>query len=191
MDAPEIPDAGNDPLNRRISIIVALSATFLSICNVKDSNICQAMQQAQAESIDTWNYFQSKSTKGHLAEAAAAELEAIAVSVHEPEGLKAVEALREKWKADAARYEADKKGVEEKARAAEARYQALNFRDDQFDIAEASLSLAVALRGVTALTRQKWLLWVGASFAAFGALMGVCGFAGLPLHPDFLANWLS
>ncbi len=186
-----MPNAENDPLNRRISIIVALSATFLSICNIKDSNICQAMQQAQAESIDTWNYFQAKSTKGHLAEAAAAELEAIALSIHDPEGLKAVEALRSRWKADAARYEADKKGVEDKARAAEARYAALNLRDDQFDMAEASLSLAVALMGITALTRERWLLAVGAAFALFGALMGVSGFAGLPIHPDFLAAWLS
>jgi Domain of unknown function (DUF4337) len=184
MDAPELPNAESDPLNRRISIIVALSATFLSICNVKDSNICQAM-------IDTWNYFQAKSTKGHLAEAAAAELEAIALSIHDPEGIKAVEALRARWKADALRYEADKKGVEDKARAAEAHYAALNLRDDQFDMAEASLSLAVALMGITALTRQRWLLAVGAAFALFGALMGVAGFTGLPLHPDFIAAWLS
>lgn len=56
---------------------------------------------------------------------------------------------------------------------------------------EASLSLSIALMGITALTGQKWLLVLGAAFAAFGVFMGGCGFFGLSVHPDFLARLLS
>jgi hypothetical protein len=189
MDAPEIPDAENDPLNRRISIIVAISATFLSVANVKDGNVVQAMQQAQADSIDTWGYFQAKSTKQHVAEATVAHLEAVAASQATPN--EKIDALIAKWKGDVTRYEADKKELQEKAQGAMATYNALNVHDDQFDMCEASLSLAIALMGITALTRQRWLLALGMVFAGFGVLMGVAGFAGWGLHPDIIAGWLS
>jgi hypothetical protein len=38
---------------------VAILATFLGICNVKDDNVVQAMLAAQAEKIDQWNFFQA------------------------------------------------------------------------------------------------------------------------------------
>lgn len=181
----------NDPLNRRISIIVALSATFLTICNIKDGNIVQAMGSAQAEGIDDWAYFQAKSTKEHVGQAAVAQLTALEATVTDPDAKRSVTALVTQWTSDVARYETEKHEVEAKAKAAAARYDALNLRDDQFDMAEASFSLAIALMGVTALTRQKWLLAFGGVFAAFGSFMGIAGFAQLPFHPNLLAAWLS
>src|SRR5206468_4131749 len=59
----------NSPLNNIIAVLVAVTATFMALCNIKDSNITQAMQQAQAGSLDQWSYYQSKSTKQNLAEA--------------------------------------------------------------------------------------------------------------------------
>jgi len=38
-------------LNTLVAISVALLATFMGICKVKDDNIVQAMQQAQAERL--------------------------------------------------------------------------------------------------------------------------------------------
>ncbi len=42
-------------LNTLVAISVALLATFMGICKVKDDNIVQAMQQAQANKIDKEN----------------------------------------------------------------------------------------------------------------------------------------
>src|SRR5919204_4538129 len=55
-------------LNSAVAILVALAATFMALSNVKDGNVTQAMTQAQAQAVDTWSYYQSKSIKGHLAE---------------------------------------------------------------------------------------------------------------------------
>jgi hypothetical protein len=63
--------------------------------------------------------------------------------------------------------------------------------DDQFDMAEAMLSVAIALFGVTALTQKKWLLAVDGLFAGFGTLLGFAGFLGWNLHPDWLARLLG
>src|SRR6478752_3785569 len=60
--------AKESALNSKVALFVAISATFMAICNVKDGNIVQAMSQAQAHSIDSWSYFQAKSTKQSIAE---------------------------------------------------------------------------------------------------------------------------
>jgi hypothetical protein len=44
-------------LNPAVAITVALLATFMGICKVKDDNIVQGMQQAQADKVDHWSYY--------------------------------------------------------------------------------------------------------------------------------------
>src|ERR1043166_7237928 len=63
----EVGDARSG-LNTTVAVIVAVSAAFVALCNVKDGNIVQAMAQAQANSVDAWSYYQAKSTKQHIAE---------------------------------------------------------------------------------------------------------------------------
>ena len=46
-------------LNTLVAVTVALLATFLGVCKVKDDNIVQAMQQAQADKLDHWNFYQA------------------------------------------------------------------------------------------------------------------------------------
>ena len=55
-------------LNTLVAISVALLATFMGICKVKDDNIVQAMLQTKSDAVDTWNEYQSKRIKLHLAE---------------------------------------------------------------------------------------------------------------------------
>ena len=57
-------------LNTIVAISAAITATFIAVCNVKDGNICQSMQQAQAGAIDTWADYQAKGTKLNIAESA-------------------------------------------------------------------------------------------------------------------------
>ena len=40
-------------LNAMVAVMVAVLATFLGICNVKDDNIVQGMQAAQTDKIDS------------------------------------------------------------------------------------------------------------------------------------------
>jgi len=63
--------------------------------------------------------------------------------------------------------------------------------DDQFDLSEAALSIAIALLGVSALTRKKWLVGLAILFAGFGVVMGLAGFLGWSLHPDAIAKLLT
>src|SRR3954463_7040018 len=70
VEAMENPseEGGKSTINSRVALFVAITATFMALCNVKDGNIVQAMSQAQAHSIDAWSYFEAKSTKQSIAE---------------------------------------------------------------------------------------------------------------------------
>ena len=180
-------------LNSAIAVLVALSATFMALCNVKDGNIVQAMEQAQARSIDQWAYFQAKGTKQHLAEQMVEQLEFEKTLIQNitPETRALFDAKIKEYKDKSALYENEKKEIRQAADAAAKEYDRLNVHDDQFDATEACMSLAIALFGITALTKKRWLLWVGVVMSAFGFVLGVSGFLGLRFHPDFLAHLLG
>ena len=189
-----VEKARESRLNTIVATMVALTATFTALCNVKDGNVVQAMQVAQSSSVDTWAYYQAKSTKQHIAEQMVDQL-TIQRDI-DGAGLSAeARALYDKkitdYTAKAKQYETEKGEIKSKAEGYQKEYDALNVHDDQFDIAEASMSISIALFGVTALTQKRWLLAVGGLFALFGAALGVAGFLKLNLHPDFLARLLG
>jgi hypothetical protein len=184
--------AEDSRLNSVIAIVVALAATFMALSNVKDGNIGQAMSQAQARTLDSWTYYQAKSMKQNLAEATLDQLVALrAVN----EGKSAESAVLDKrietYRTDVVRYEKEKNEIKAQAEDYQKKYDDLNQRDDQFDLSDAAMSVSIALLGVTALTRKRWLLGVAALFLVFGVTFGVAGFFALPLHPDNLMSWLS
>jgi uncharacterized protein DUF4337 len=184
--------AAESRLNSIIAVIVALAATFMALSNVKDGNIGQAMQQAQAQALDSWNYYQAKSMKQNLAEATLDELVALK-SVNEGKAAEAalLDKRIETYRKDVERYEHEKNEIKAQAEDFQKKYDALNQRDDQFDLSDAAMSVSIALLGVTALTKKRWLLGVAAVFLTFGVVFGIAGFFALPLHPDSLMSWLS
>jgi hypothetical protein len=190
----EVQDhAGESRFNGFIALFVAVVATFMALCNVKDGNVVQAMQQSQAKAVDQWAYYQSKSTKQHIAENSADMLK---VQLEMNPGLKAevrarVEARIAAQEAAARKYEKEKEQIRAVAEGAAKDYDAMNIHDDQFDLAEACLSVAVALAGVTVLTKKRWLFGVAGVFACLGLLYGLAGFFHWNLHSDLMAKILG
>jgi hypothetical protein len=185
--------AAESRFNGYIALFVAVVATFMALCNVKDGNVVQAMQQSQAKAIDQWAYYQSKSTKQHIAENTADMLK---VQLEMNPGLKAevrakVEAKIAAQEVAAKKYEKEKEAIKVQAEGAAKDYDAMNLHDDQFDLAEACLSVAVALAGVTALTKKRWLFGVASVFACIGFLYGLAGFFHWALHSDLMAKVLG
>ncbi len=190
----EVQDrAADSRLNGFVALFVAVVATFMALCNVKDGNVVQAMQQAQAKAVDQWAYYQAKGTKQHVAENTA-ELLAVQLELNpgvRPEQRAKVEARIAAQKAAAQRYEKEKEQIRVEALQAQKDYDELNLHDDQFDLAEACLSVGIALAGVTALTRKRWLFGVACAFAAIGLLFGLGGFLHWKLHSELLAKVLG
>ena len=188
------PAGGGSNLNGMIALSVAIIATFIALCNVKAGNVTQAMQQAQANSVDAWAYFQAKGTKLHIAESARDALvtqREISGASLSAESRALIDKKVAEYDAKIGLYEREKGEIKQSAEGFQKEYERLNVRDDQFDMAEALTSVAIALLGITALTHRRRLLYVGWTFAGLGLLMGIAGFAHLNLHPAFLAHLLG
>src|SRR5437870_3402129 len=121
-------------LNSWVAITVALLATFMGICKVKDDNIVQAMQQAQADKLDHWAFYQARNIREEIARAERTSLEL--------EGPAITPGRRAAYDSAIARYRAletdqstKKRAVQTQAEQDQKTYDALNYRDDQFDLA--------------------------------------------------------
>jgi Domain of unknown function (DUF4337) len=189
----QVEKAKESRLNSYIALIVSIAATLMALGNVKDGNIVQAMQQAQASAVDTWSYYQAKSTKQNIAEATADQmaLQRDTTPNLAPEARALYDKRIAEYKDHAKKYETEKADIKKQAEDYAATYDKLNFTDDQFDMAEACLSIAIALLGITALTQKRWLFVFGCVLAGLGCLFSLSAFVGLKIHPDFLAKLLS
>jgi chromosome segregation ATPase len=187
-----VEHAAESRLNSIVALLVALAATLMALDNIKDGNVTQAMAQAQTHAVDAWSYYQAKSTKQNLAEATVDQLEALrATAGSGSASLPELDKRIATYRAQASRYEKEKADIKAQAEGYQREYDRLNLHDDQFDLSDAGLSVAIALLGVTALTRKRWLLGLAGLFLLVGLTFALAGFLSWPLHPDALMSWLS
>lgn len=195
MEPLDIVDTQNESatggkLNAIVAITVALLATFMGICKVKDDNINQAMQQAQANRVDHWNYYQARNLREEVARATVTQLKLAAVG--RPAGEQAgYQGAIAEYQALAAEQFKKKGEAKTLAEQDQKDYDALNFKDDQFDLSDTLLAIAISLLAITALTQQRGLYFAALVPTGFGVLMGLSGLAGWPIHPNSLIALLS
>jgi hypothetical protein len=141
------------------------------------------MSQAQAHGIDAWSYFQAKSTKEAIAENA---LELIRARPEPGTGV-----LVKNYEEKIARYEQEKAEIKAQAEGFSKEYDDINVFDDQFDMTEAFLSIAVAMFGITALTQKRWLFYFACMLSLSGCVFGLAAFLHISLHSDFISKILG
>jgi len=178
-----LEQTNRNKINSRVAIFVAIIATFMALCNVKDGNLVQAMSQAQANAINAWSYFEAKSTKQSITEKS---LELLKVD-NKPEGLAMIKTYEEQI----ARYEKEKNEISAEAKGYQKQYDDINLFDDQFDMTEALLTIAIAMLGITSLTQKKWLLYFSGITGLIGIILGLAAFMKISLHSDFIAKILG
>jgi hypothetical protein len=177
-------------LNASVAISVALLSTLMGICKVKDDNIVQAMQQAQADKIDHWSFYQARNLREEVAKAALVQLRLHAAERPAAQRAPYDQAIAQYEKL-ASEQSQKKEELRQQALADQQTYDTLNYRDDQFDLTDAAIAISIALLAVASLTQLWWLFGLAMVPAAFGTVMGIAGLAALKLHPGFLAQLLS
>jgi hypothetical protein len=186
MEVEVNAEAKDKRLNQLVAITVVFLSVFMGLCNIKDGNLVQAMQQAKSDSVDRWNEYQSTRIKLHISETARDELTALEASATAP-AKASTDASLKRLGEDIAKYEASSPKLSDEARGFDAKYDAMNVHDDQFDASEALISTAISMAAVAALTENMMVLIGAWVFGAAGVFMGVCGFAGWGFHPDILS----
>ena len=177
-------------LNTLVAISVALLATFMGICKTKDDNIVQAMQQAQADKIDNYSWYQARNIREEIAKATIAELTAQSAGAS-PQAQQSYQDKIKEYQA-IVQDQVQKKTIQQAdAEKADKTYNELNYHDDQFDLSDAMLALAISLLALTALTQKRWLFVLAMLPTFFGIVMGLAGLFGWSIHPNVLIRLLS
>jgi hypothetical protein len=180
-------------LNRFIAAFVAVTATFMALVSIKGGTTVQQMSEAQAHTVDSWNYYQAKSIKQMTSETVSEQLvtHLVVTAGLSPATRAAVEERIAHYNAQAKRYEEEKEAIKKKAEGFEEEYHHKHIRHDQLEFSEAFLTIAIALAGITVLTRRRWLLGLAIVMMLTGVIFGLAAFLNSPLHPDILMRWLD
>jgi hypothetical protein len=189
MDAEVKTDDSDKRLNNLVAVTVVILSVFMAISKIKDDNVTQAMQKVKQESVDAWAEYQASRIKLHVDENGLTQLRMLETTGTIDRAIAARQAAD--YEADIKKYEARSRETRTKAEALEKEYDRLNFRDDQFDMSDAFLSIAIAVAAVAALADSFWLLYVAWGSGAIGFAFALAGFLGLNLRPEWLAQLLG
>lgn len=176
-------------LNMRVALTIALLATFMGICKVKNDGIIQTMQKVQADKLDSWAWYQSRHIRADVFHATAVQMQLNA---------KAVPAMKKDYEDQATVYEnlakkEQDKMTEQQKQGEEAQkaYDELHERNDQFDMTEAGLTIAIAILAITSLTQLVWMYWLSLIPAGFGILIGLSGLFHWAIHIEWLTKLMG
>lgn len=186
----EIDTEAGSGKNKRLTNITALTvvlfSVFLAIQGIKSGNVAQAIDQTKADVLNKWNQYQASRLKHDMSEATLVTNNLFA-SVPGVDA-KVVQAEREKSeKANAFYAEREKKYAAE-AKELTGKLEGLNARDDQYDVAEALLTIAIATAAVAILAESWWIVVFSWVVGGFGLLLGGGAMAGINLNPEWLVK---
>jgi hypothetical protein len=188
-DAADSAKREDKRLNELVAVTVVLLTVFMAITKTKDDNINQAMTKAKADAVDAWAEYQFARVKLHVDENGLNQLRLLESTGSVDKALAAKQAAE--YEADIKKYEVRSKETRAKAEGFETEYNRLNFRDDQFDMSDVFLSIAVAVSAVAALVDSFALLYFAWGSGAIGLSFGIAGFAGWNFRPEWLAQLLG
>jgi LPS O-antigen subunit length determinant protein (WzzB/FepE family) len=190
VDEDAAAEVRKSRLNSRVAVSVALLATFVGICKVKDDNIVQAMQQAQADKVDHWSFYQARNIREEIARAELTQVRVQALTAA-PAARPLLDSVARTYAELTQREHQKKADVQRQAEDDQMTYDALNVHDDQFDLSDALLAIAISLLALTSLTQKRWLFWLAMLPVVIGVVFGLAGLLGWGLHSDALARALS
>lgn len=188
--------AETSSLNKKVALLIAVLALFLSISEMLGKSAQTAALNHQIESSNMWSFFQAKNVRRTATEIASVQARLNLPSVTDPSQKAAVEKQIAEWDAAAARYKSEPdaanglgEGSTELAhRAAESEEQRdlMLAKYHHYEFASAAFQIGIVLASallLTGLGRRSFiagglLIVIGVGFMAFGLFAPHT----LPLH---------
>jgi hypothetical protein len=191
MEVDSKIESSDKRLNSLVAATVVVLSVFMAVCNIKDGNIVQNMQMQKADEVDSWGEYQGTKLKFHVAEATLVQLRVQAAAAAPGP---VADVIGKEMAAQQAIVEKQSKQAAEQLKKAQSyrpAIDALGKTDDQFDLSEAFVSIAIAVAAVSALVASFPLLFLAWVSGAIGIIMGLAGFLGWDIHPDWIIALLT
>jgi len=181
----------DDRFRGRAALLIAALAAVLAIGGLGGGNATDDMVGNNIKASDSWAFYQAKNVRQTMYEMAADELkDQLAAGSLTPAGKAAAEARLAKYEATVKRYDSEpdpkapgdplkgegKKELKARAQSFEQGFEQASERDNNFDLAEVLLQLALVLGSVAILALSRWTLIVSALLGIAGSLLTLNGF---------------
>ena len=180
-----------DRFRSRAALMIAVMAAVLAVGDLGGGNATDDMIGSNIKASDTWAFYQAKNVRQNLYKLAAEELETdLASGVLPADQRASAEERLKDYRATIARYDSEpdaeapndplkgegKKQLSARAKSYEAAFEEASARDNNFDLAEVALQLALVLGSVAILAVNRWILILSATLGVIGTLLTVNGF---------------
>ena len=180
-----------DRFRNRAALLIAFLAAVLAIGGLGGGNATDDLIGNNIRASDTWAFYQAKNVRQTVYQIAVADIEAqLGAGGLSPEARAGAEKRLADYKATVARYDSEpsaeapddplrgegKKELRARAEAFERARERAAAQDDNFDMAEVFLQLALVLGSVAILAVNRWVLILSAALGAVGTLFTINGF---------------
>lgn len=162
--------AEHEPSLAPVTITMAVLAVLVAAITLLGHRAHTEEIILQTRSADQWAYYQAKEIRRRNYELFLDEL-----SIFSLQDAKQVDAFKQKYAKEIARYSDELKDIEAEAKKAEAEVKVEEARADRFDLAEVLLEAALVISSITLLTRKKLFWFFGIVLAVTGIVLGVTG----------------
>lgn len=178
-DPEELKEIKEKAFTRRVALVTAMFAVMLAITALGGNNAMKAMMLAQQQSSDQWAFYQAKVIREHLYrnETSHLQLDLLAIGDSlKPEAKKELEAAIARTKVEEQRYAAEKKEIEQKAKALERERDVNMAKDPYFDYAEVLLQIALVMASISILSNSRMVFLFALVAAICGSILCVNGY---------------
>jgi len=175
----ELEELRGKRFTRRVAMTTAVYAVLLAITSLGGNNAMKEMLLAQQQASDQWAFYQAKVIREHLyrSQKMRLELDLLERSQFMKPGVKEkADGLLKKMAEEEARYNKEKKEIEQEARKLEHERDVNRAKDPYFDYAEVLLQIAIVMSSVSILSASRPVFGFSIVAAALGALLSVNGF---------------
>ena len=181
----------SESFRNRAALMIAFLAAVLAIGGLGGGNATDDLIANNIRASDTWAFYQAKNVRQTVYEIAAADIEAqLGAGGLAPEARAGAEARLKEYRATVARYDSEpdaeapgdplkgegKKQLRARAESFEQARERAQAQDDNFDMAEVFLQLALVLGSVAILALNRWVLILSAALGVDGTLFTINGF---------------
>jgi hypothetical protein len=175
----------------RAALLIAILAAILAVGGLGGGNATDDMIANNIKASDSWAFYQAKNVRQTMYEIAADELRAsLDTGAISGAGRASAEARLKEYQGTIARYDSEpdpkapndvlkgegKKEISARAQSYEGAFEEASARDNNFDLSEVLLQLALVLGSVAILALNRWVLGLSAVLGLAGSLLTLNGF---------------
>ncbi len=172
MEAHEAEEHHEEnPFLMPVAVTLSILAVLVAIATLLGHRASTEEMILQNKATDQWALFQAKNIRLH-------EMQSVAdmLGTFTPMEKEKAEALREKYAAEAERYNKEKDETSEQAKELEAERDLVGRRGDRYDAGEVILEIALIVCSLTLLTKKKIFWLSGITLGAVGFVVTASGF---------------